>query len=242
MDRGVYVAAGGAINQVRGLELNTANLSGGNVVGFKKGLPVFSIHPASYQKTFLMNGLPERAFSYIKEAVTDFSEGLLKTTGNALDVAISGEGFFVVETPIGERYTRKGDFIIGSDGKLKTKDGFNVLGENGVITLTGSNVSIASDGSITANGTRIDKLKVVEFANLSQLKREGNGLFAGAYQNIRTINENDVSILQGNLEMSNINAIREMISMINGLRAYESQMKAVKGFDDITDSAIKLAS
>ncbi|MBI5682869.1 MAG: flagellar hook basal-body protein [Deltaproteobacteria bacterium] len=162
MNRGIYVAAVGAINAARSSDVIANNLAGSSVVGFKKDTPIFSIYqadsnPALYRAASMT---PERVFVNISSGniYTDFEQGLISKTGNPLDFAISGNGFFVIATPDGERYAKRGDFVIDKDGRLKTKDGNNVLGENGVITLTQGGVSVAEDGTISVGGNRIDDI------------------------------------------------------------------------------------
>ncbi|MBI5327345.1 MAG: flagellar basal-body rod protein FlgF [Deltaproteobacteria bacterium] len=244
MDRGIYVAASGAISHSKTLDIISNNLAAGNIIGFKKESPVFNMQEilANHTASAADSKPLERVFVNIKGVFEDFSQGILKSTGSPLDAAISGDGFFVVQTPEGERYTRMGSFTMDKDGKLKTKSGFDVEGENGVITLTQGRVSIAQDGSISVDGAPIDKLKVVVFPKPYPLQKVGEGLFKAAGPGMNPKPAEGVSVFQGNLEMSNVNTVQEMVSMLNALRAYESQMKAVKGFDDITDSAIKLAS
>jgi len=242
MDRGIYVTAAGALGQDKGMGIIANNLAGGSVMGFKKDIPVFSIYniPLTYPLSPISGG--EKVFVNISGMVTDFSQGILKATGNPLDVAISGDGFFVVQTPEGRRYTRKGDFIIDNTGLLKTKDGYQVEGEGDVITLTPGEVSIEQDGTISVNGNVVGRLRLVTFPKPYPLEKVGGGLFRVSGGDVAELPAEGASIMQRHLEMSNVNTIQEMVSMINGLREYESQLKVIQGFDDITDKAIRLAN
>ena len=171
---------------------------------------------------------------------TDFSQGQIKGSGNPYDVALSGEGFFVVETQAGIRYTRKGDFIVNADGELSTKQGFAVQGAGGVIKLTSSDVTIDRQGIVTEDGKQIDTLKVVTFKEPFPIKKVGEGLYAALSPEIEELEAPGTTVLQGNLEMSNASIVEEMVSMITALRSYETHMKLIKGFDEITDKAVSL--
>lgn len=239
MDRGVYLALTGGISHDRKTEAIINNLAGSNVSGFKKNIPVFNVYAQAVSP--IADGLSARVFVDIGDMFTDFSQGVVKTTGNPLDVAIFGHGFFVVDTPNGRMFTRKGDFTVAKDGKLVTKDGYAVEGNNGVIILTAGEVAIAQDGNISIDGNIIGKLKIVTFADPHQLQKAGNGLFMALQANVAEL-PSDASLMPSSLEMSNVSAVEEMVSMINAIRAYESNMKLIQGFDEIAEKSIRAAS
>ncbi|MBI5893012.1 MAG: flagellar hook basal-body protein [Deltaproteobacteria bacterium] len=153
MDRGVFVALSGGIAEDRRLTTLTNNLANTNTIGFKKDKPIFKmIDPAvasqgiiDYRDISASASLPIKTFVEQQSTATDISQGEIKKTGNPLDAAISGDGFFKVSTPNGDRYTRQGSFTLDSEGRLVTKDGYSVMGEGGVITLTPGKIEIASD-------------------------------------------------------------------------------------------------
>ncbi|MFQ5328860.1 MAG: flagellar hook-basal body complex protein, partial [Thermodesulfobacteriota bacterium] len=118
MDRGIYMGVAGGIVQSKRLDIITSNLAGSNVAGFKKELPVFNVRELSWLAPTSQVGEGSKAFVNIDEVVADFSQGVLTNTGNPLDAAISGDGFFVVEGENGRLYTRRGDFTIDTDGLL----------------------------------------------------------------------------------------------------------------------------
>lgn len=170
----------------------------------------------------------------------DFSQGVLEKTGNNLDVAIKGEGFFEVETPTGRAYTRAGSFTINKDGTLTDKMGNPVMGEGGKITITGDNtetgVRIAPSGMVKVYGTEVDgvevgTLKVVSFADTTKLKRSANGLFVDSGQaGLKTPEEKNIQ--SGYLELSNASAVKEMIQMIDIQRSFELYQKAIQTVSD----------
>ena len=185
----------------------------------------------------------------VDQIVTDHSQGSTRSTQGSLDVAIAGDGFFVVQTPQGQRYTRAGSFEIGSNNQLVTKEGHAVLGTNGQpITIEGpsgaSRVKITSDGIVEMNATEaggvpneVGRLQVVSFADAKRLAKEGQNLFTAPGgdrpQPVATPN-----LQQGYLEMSNVNAVQEMVNLITAYRAYEIDSKAVQSEDSLLDKAV----
>ena len=159
---------------------------------------------------------------------TDFSEGSIKETGNSLDLAINGEGFFVVNTPDGPRYTRSGNFSLNGANMLSTQDGYPVMGENGPVIIEGGTVTIDPDGRVIVDGEEVNRLRIVDFPKPYNLKKIGNNLFEAD----GAIPATNYSISQGFLEMSNVDQIKEMVSMIEILRGYESYRKVINAIDE----------
>jgi len=196
----------------------------------------------------------------VKDIVTDHSSGTLKFTGNSTDLAISNEGFylngsvienadqrisesyFVVQTPQGERFTRDGSFKINQEGILQTNQGAPVLSsEDEVISILNDDGHVADDftvdknGVILVNNQEIARLKIVNFAEQRNLEKEGAWMRAKAGE--YTVVENP-GIMQGYLEMSNANAVSEMVTLISVVRAYESCQKVVQAEDELMSVAI----
>jgi flagellar basal-body rod protein FlgG len=170
--------------------------------------------------------------------LTDQSQGNVDTTGNPLDFAISGEGFFRIQTPTGIAYTRNGNFTLNSEGQLSTMSGNLVLGEGGAITLPTDQVQVGRDGLITAEGEIINQLSLVTFEDLSALQKMGGNLFALQDDTAQEQAVELPSIQQGYLEGSNVNIVGEMTSMIDLQRAYQSQQKIIQTIDEMDAQAI----
>ena len=175
------------------------------------------------------------------ELYTDFSQGSFKSTDTNTDFALSGEGFFVVQTPDGERYTRNGNFLLGKEGILLTKEGYPVLGENGPIHVPDDKFIVNRDGMIYTrqDNTLVDRFKLVRFDNERYLKKQGSSLWntnniAGDYH----IAEGDErpQILQAYTETSNVNVVNEMVQMIEVNRAYEANQKSIQTEDSMVDT------
>jgi flagellar basal-body rod protein FlgF len=159
--------------------------------------------------------------------------GTLQQTANPLDFAIDGTAFFVVQGPNGPLYTRNGAFELGPGGELRTRGGgYAVNGDSGAITVPPdtSAITVATDGSVTANGNPVGHLRLANFANPQTLRRVGSTLFEGDAP--ETPPPNTVRIDQGYREGSNVEPVQEMVSMMLGMRFYEAAGKAMQAISD----------
>ncbi|RMF68511.1 MAG: flagellar basal-body rod protein FlgF [Calditrichaeota bacterium] len=176
-------------------------------------------------------------------AVIDFSQGPMVGTGQPLDVAISGPGLFVVETPQGEAYTRDGRFTINADGILTTLDGLPVLGQGGPIELnlqqnSVSQLVINDTGEVVLDGNVVDRLKIVAVEAPEDFRRVGGNLFEPA-DPTKTPNEAEgVTVRQGFLEDSNVNPVEEMTMMIEILHAFRTSEKMIQAQDTLLGRAV----
>ncbi len=171
----------------------------------------------------------------------DFSQGPLEGTNRPLDVAISGNGLFSVETPNGEAYTRDGRFTLNQEGILITLEGVPVLGEGGPIAInlqenSATEVLINGSGEILIDGNVIDKLKIVSTENPADFSKIGSNLFRLKEGGEVTVLEN-VEVKQGFLENSNVDSITEMVSMIDLMHQYEMAQKMIRSQDAILQKA-----
>ena len=176
---------------------------------------------------------------HIDEVITSFEEGSLEPTDRPGDMAITGDGFFTVSTTAGERYTRNGSFFAGQgDGYLVTGDGNRVSGTNGFIKVTSPNFIVDEKGNVlNADGTSAGTLKIVSFADLSGLRKVGNGLFINeANQAVQAAD--NASVRQGYLESSNTDITSEMLDMMSASRTYETSQRMVKMIDETLNRAV----
>jgi flagellar basal-body rod protein FlgF len=167
----------------------------------------------------------------------DLSAGELRGTGNPLDVAISGKGWFAIETPVGIRYTRNGSFSLNHEGQLVTQAGWPVLGNNGPITLQGNAVKIDSQGTISVDGQEVDRLKIVTSPAENAFQKAENALFAATPGAVVEEVEAALDVKQGYVELSNVNAIKGMTALIDAMRAYESYQKVLQTWSETTARA-----
>ena len=168
----------------------------------------------------------------------NFKQGILEETGNNLNLAINGNGFFKVSTPRGEMYTRNGSFTLSQNGELVTSEGFQLLGQNGPINLNGTNFQLGERGQVIVDGAVVDEIDMTDVSNVNNLDKYGQ-----SYYVVREgLEVEEVpfegKILQGFLEGSNISTIDEMVNMISIMRSYEASNKAVQAYDDMLQRAV----
>lgn len=180
-----------------------------------------------------------QTISFVKDAgiMRDLAQGNVETTGAPFDVAINGQGYFAIQTPQGERYTRDGHFTLDASGQIVNSDGNPVLGDGGAITIApdDGNVQIGADGTISGKSGQIGKLRVVDFANDRALVKEGSSL----YSTTQTPNTaSGVSVRQGMLEGSNVQPVIEISHMIEVMRSYEATATLTTSQEDLMRQAI----
>lgn len=265
MYKGMYVAASGFIAAERRLETITNNLANMNTAGFKADKMVFQSYLAEAGGQPPGESTPQNPnpaymrqseFVVPSEQYTDHSTGPVKVTGNPLDVALSGDGFFAVMTSGGERYMRSGSFHVGPNGELVTPGGAVALNDrNKAIIVGDGTVNIDEDGAVwiqndsgadptgappmdeVSGGRNAGKLKVVDFMKPYTLTKDGGGLFAASDPN-EAMQARDTKVMQGHLEQSNVNMIMEMTDLIKNQRLAETYQKVITEHDNMTDRLI----
>jgi len=172
------------------------------------------------------------------EVRTDFEQGQVYPTGNSFDLALTGKGFFCVETPEGERYTRNGSFTKDAEGFLATTEGYRVLGEDGYIMVEGKEMTVNEKGEVFRGDEAAGKLKIVDFSDYKLLRKEGAGLIAVEESSDMQPEPAAVTVQQGFLESSNVNSVKEMVEMLSMLRTYESNQKVIKIYDELLGRSV----
>ena len=180
----------------------------------------------------------------IGENYTDYKQGPLKNTEGTFDVALDGRGFFAISFTNKQgvtttKYTRDGEFTIDVDGYLRTKDGDYVLNEGGgqiVVPTNAVDVVIDRQGNIFADGEYADTIQITDFEDYNYLKKYGENMYDTVDGAVPA--ESEASVIQGYLEMSNINVVSEMVEMITITRAYEAAQKAIQNADTMTEKAV----
>lgn len=230
----------------RQLDVVANNIANVNTSGFKADTSLFEeyLMPGAHEDNFVGS---DRRLSYVQDRGTfrDLSQGPVAETKNPLDLAISGNGFLVVQTAAGERYTRDGGLQLNNQGQLVTAAGDPVLGGSGPIVLqpTDHDVNVSPDGTITVvEGTgRTDsvrgKLRLVSFADAQRLLKEGSNLYSASDGAAQADTKSQVQ--QGYLEKSNVNAVAEMSRMIEVTRAYTQIATMLQQESDLHKSAIE---
>ena len=252
MIRGWYTGASGMNAQQNRLDAISNNLANVDTAGYKRDITVSKSFPELLIRRANFDGMHEipngmgsaDAAPVIgkvglgvetNENYIDFSQGSFKISNTNTDIAFTGKGFYSIQTPLGERYTRNGNFLIGKEGILETKDGYPVLGEKGIIRLADDKFTVNEDGVlISQEGEEIDRFKVVRFDNERYLKKMGESLYSSNdISGPAHIAEGDErpGFLQGYTETSNVNVVNEMVQMIEINRAYEANQKTIQSED-----------
>jgi flagellar basal-body rod protein FlgF len=225
----------------RQLDVIANNIANMNTNGFKGQSLLFEETELRNAKT---NPFPRPdrppAFVIDDRDITNFEAGSIVTTGNPTDVAINGAGFFVIETPAGERFTRDGGFQIDNQGRLVTASGFPVLSDGGPVIFgpEETNITVARDGTVSSSAGARGRLRVVEFETEQLPRQEGGNLFAGE----NPVAVADPRLVQGALEKSNVKSVTELAAMIRVQRSYESVTNWMKNADELRRTAIERLS
>ena len=229
MENAVLVGLSRQVALRRELEIVANNVANLNTTGFKGDGALFEQYLMPVARDNGFDGTDNR-LNFVQDRATwlDLGQGPIQQTGNPLDVALEGSGFLVVQTPRGERYTRNGALQINNSGELVTSEGYQVIGESGPITFqnTDRDVTINPDGSIRVregSAATIDssrgKLRVVDFDQPQQLKKDGASAFmAEVNQQPRAATQ--LRVVQGAVEKSNVQGVLEMTRLIEVSRAY----------------------
>ncbi len=276
MIRGLYTAASGMKAQQYKMDAVSNNMANADLNGYKKDVSTFKSFPSLLIRKVDNNGNFPLPFGTTNkaplvgklgmgveynESFTIFAQGPLKGTGNPFDLTLDNKGFFAVETPNGERYTRNGAFTMSKEGYLVTKQGFLVMGENGPIEVQQNNFKVDIKGNVIHNPKFagetddlvtdrenswteeevIDTLKVVNFENDRYLQKEGNSLWrsneiSGDAEMVYA--QDRPGVRAGFVEGSNVNVVDEMVSLIQVNRAYEANQKTIQTQDGLLDKLI----
>jgi len=210
-----------SIKQIHQLDASTHNVANINTPGFKAERVFFPEGTTG-------GGVSETAIVRNPSFRIDYSPGLVQQTGNNLDVALRGEGFFAVETKNGNAYTRNGSFTVTPDGELITQSGDYVMGASGRIIITGRDVHIDERGTVRVDGDSVGTLRIVEFENPDMLSNLGNGLLGDPGNSAGLADKEDPEVHSGCIELSNVQAIQAMVDMIKIHRSFETYQKVMQ--------------
>lgn len=244
MDRMLYIGMTGAKHHMHSLTSVSNNLANVSTTGFREDLSQFRSMPV------FGPGHPTRAYSMAERPGYNFQSGPIQMTGNDMDVAIEGEGWFAVQSADGtEAYTRAGDLRVSPGGILVNGSGHPILGNDGPIAIPpAEKVEIARDGTISIRPVGqnavgmvvINRIKTVN-PNQRELIKGEDGLMRHESGQPLPADAN-VKVLSGAVEGSNVNAVTALVDMINLQRNYELQVKAMSTADDIAQISTNLMS
>ncbi len=252
----IYTLLSSMKGQQRQMDAVANNLANVNTPGYKEDRVLFR----EYYNEFMGQDLEseEEKFAH-EEFLSPFSRGgtsfvmpdhaspamhmgKFRNTNNQLDLAIKSDGFFVVDTPHGERYTRNGQLLLDSQGYLITNSADRVMGKKGPIQIKGSDFSVGRDGTILVDGKDIkNDIRIVGFPERTRLNKLGNSYWAPGSNQQKSYEMTDVDIHQGVIEESNVDSVQEMVKMITVNRSYEASQKVMRSLDDLDEKSITIA-
>jgi len=266
MQNGYYQVSGAMVAQFNKLDVTTNNLANVNTSGFRRDGVVIGDFERIYQEkrdilplsnhtkesSKFLNRTLNRTPRVVQKHI-DFTTPSIKQTGNPLDLALNdGDLFFAVETSNGVRLTQQSSFVVNSDGVITTKDGYPLMSDNfresadrEIKLPKDAVVKVGKSGRVYSNGKEVAKLFISRVKNLKDISKEGDNLYnlPKIEENIIPMNEG-IFVLQGYKQMSNVNAVKEMVDLIEGSRMVEMYQKVMTShMDDLNRDAItKLAA
>ena len=180
----------------------------------------------------------------------DQRAGTLRATGQSLDVALAGPGWFEIQTGSGPAYTRQGDFRLDAQGRLVTQGGQPVMGLAGEIQLPHGHPVIDAQGRVfegtlaggappVGGAPPLAQLRIVRFEDNAAIEHTGQGLVAVRSEEVLAVPDGEAEVRQGHLENSNVSSMEEMVQLIQALRHFESMQKTAVGYDEMLGAAIR---
>ena len=238
MDNASLVSLSYQLAAFRSMDVIANNLANASTPGFKRESVKFEEYVQPVQPAEGQSGSQSLAFVRDAGVVRDLSDGSLEHTGSPYDLAINGNGYFAVQTPAGERYTRNGHFSLNSEGVIVTGEGYPLLGEGGPITVSvdDGDISFGADGTVSGKQGQIGKVRMVDFANERAMTKEGSSLYATSQSPAPA---SGAALSQGMLESSNVQPVLEISRMIEVMRAYEATATLAKNTDDLKRQAVE---
>jgi len=223
MDTLTIAAAGGMRARMESLDMLANNLANTETGGYKSDREFYNLY-VSADATGAEDG-PAATLPVIERPWTDFSQGTLRATGSATDLALSGKGFFAVDGPSGSLFTRNGNFRISPDGSLVTTEGYPVrTASGGNLKIQPSGVlQVLPDGTVQQNGQTLGQLEIGDFADSSALVKQGASYFRSA---LASQPASGAQVEQGKLESSNVGAAESAVRLVAVMRQFEMLQKA----------------
>ena len=227
MNSGLYAACAGLVAQSQALDLAANNLANVNTTGYKA---VFASFQSMLANANVSNSIAQAVndFGVVGSSRTSSLQGNLERTGSDLDFALSGDGWFQVQTSTGRLYTRNGSFHVNTKGQLVTGEGNPVMGAQGPITIPSGKLSVSPDGTFSVDGALAGELQVIKFAPRTELTNVGGSYFS-APADAPSV-KSDAEVAQGALENSNVDAISAAVGLVSLQRRADMLQQALTSF------------
>jgi flagellar basal-body rod protein FlgF len=236
MESALYVSGQRLQGLADDLQVVAGNIANANTSGYKRRVGSFeAVLDAAARRAFARaGGVGARAeWPSFGSGRIDFTQGPISRTGRSLDVAVNGEGFLVVDTPDGPRYTRKGRIHVSPMGELTDGVGNRFLSDSGSLKLPpgASEIAIDRTGQIAADGSLVGTLQIVDIPDKDGLVSEGRAMFR--YTGATPVPDTESSVVQGALEQSNVDLVREMVTLTTVMRSYEGMSRLMRRMDSL---------
>jgi flagellar basal-body rod protein FlgG len=237
MIKGIYTSGSGMLPRMLKQDIFANNMANVGTAGYKKDSVFLHQLEQAQNQSGIVTDL-DWEIPMVDGVFIDFSQGQLQQTDLPLNVALNGRGFFVVNTPDGERYTRNGEFELTAEGKLIDSNGYDVMAEAGAINIAGDEIIINEEGAIFVDGNEVSRLRVVDFNEPYNIRKADDGYFVPDDPAEQPKAGDGYSVKQGFIEASNVNIIETMVDMLVSFRAYEAGQKAIHAQDETLDKAV----
>lgn len=241
MSDGIYTALSGSLAQQHSLDVIANNVANASTAGFRGDRVVFGEMLAGAQQKAApidpRQAAPVRPDQFVRVELNalDATRGMMKQTGNALDVALNGDGFFTVRTPQGDRLTRAGNFMMQENGQLSSMEGHPVIAQDEkpiVFPRDTKDIQFDKDGTIRADGLDIGKLALRRVSDPTQLMREGTTTYT-VKPGTKIMETDQVEVAQGMIESSNVNPVNGLNELITVNRTFDALQRVIQTFQQI---------
>jgi flagellar basal-body rod protein FlgF len=226
MDPLTSAAASGIRARLESLDMLANNIANSSAPGFKADHEFYGVY-LSAEAADSPAGTTPAILPVVERQWTDFSQGSLTSTGNALDLALNGQGFFVVQSANGPAFTRDGSFRLSLQGEITTQDGDKIQGQDGNPILLDSTrpVEIGSDGTVRQDGQDVAQIAVVNFSDPAVLAKRGNNYFRTDLSTMAPAPQPEIR--QGMIEAANSQPAESAVRLVNIMRQFEALQKAL---------------
>ena len=243
MDPMTISAASGLRARMETLDMLANNLANASTGGFKSDREFYSLYVSGEAQSSAeaIPGEVATTVPVIEKHWTDFSQGLLVPTGNSLDLALSGKGFFAVNGPSGPLYTRNGNFRLSASGVLETAEGYALRAQNGktIQTQSPNALQVLPDGEVRQDGQAVGKLELANLSDKTSMVKQGNNYFSLAEPNAKPAPAADARVEQGKIENSNVSPAEAAVRLVSVMRQFEMLQRAVALGQDMNRRAIE---
>jgi len=240
MDPTAVAASSGLHARIAALDLIANNLANSSTTGYKMDREFYGLFAATSEIDANGNEASSQMPDMQKQWI-DFSQGALQTTGGPLDLALSGQGFFVAQSPSGPLYTRGGGFRISNTGELQTPEGYPVLGKGGsaIRGLTHDPIHISTEGVVKQKNRTIGQLEVMDFQNKAALDKVGKNYFSARNPETKPTPAAKTAVEQGKIESSNVAPAESAVQLVGLMRQSEMLQKAIQVTTDMNKEVVE---